>query len=157
MLSIIIMLKSSFAQCRKHRQQRNVTLIAIEGFVHWINLIFFILPNVWILYDHCYFITFLKNWCSIAQWTCWNIVSHARFGSLELFVQGCCACLTIMLGTYSFHDCKWCSSTVCGPAKCSPATGDANCLVLGKIWLVELTQSDLAMSCSTCTIVSMLH
>ncbi|KAL0050321.1 hypothetical protein WJX82_008957 [Trebouxia sp. C0006] len=58
----------------KHRQKRNVTLIVAEGSLQWLNLIFYVVPNVLNAADPCFI--FAGNWAylGLARWTCWNTI-----------------------------------------------------------------------------------
>ena len=62
---------------RKHRQRRNVVLITLEATVQWINLICYVVPNVFVAVDTCYTLTGIPYWFAFARWTCWNTVSLA--------------------------------------------------------------------------------
>ena len=65
------------ATCRSTRRKRNATLFFIEGTVQWLNLVFWVVPNVYLLVNPCYFLGQLIFWCGWARWTCWNTVSFA--------------------------------------------------------------------------------
>ena len=61
--------------CRKHRQKRNVQLIVLEGVLQWLNLLFYILPNILMTVTTCYIFKNTWFWLGFARWTCWNSVS----------------------------------------------------------------------------------
>jgi hypothetical protein len=60
-----------------------VTLIVAEGSLQWLNLIFYVVPNVLNAADPCFI--FAGNWAylGLARWTCWNTVSHLSLRSLQ--------------------------------------------------------------------------
>ena len=57
--------------------KRNAMLFFIEGAVQWLNLVFWVVPNVYLLVNPCYFYGGAIFWCGWARWTCWNTVSFA--------------------------------------------------------------------------------
>ena len=63
------------ALCRKVRRKRNATLFFIEAAVQSVNLVFYILPNIYLLKEPCYFFGRVVFWCGWGRWTCWNTVS----------------------------------------------------------------------------------
>ena len=60
--------------CRKVRRKRNATLFFIEAAVQSVNLVFYIVPNIYILKRPCYFFGHVIFWCGWVRWTCWNTV-----------------------------------------------------------------------------------
>ncbi len=71
------LLNGELAVDRKHRQRRNVFLITLEATVQWMNLICYVVPNVFVAVDTCYTVTSMTYWFTFARWTCWNTVSLA--------------------------------------------------------------------------------
>lgn len=86
--------------CRKHRQKRNVTLIMLEAILQWLNLIFFVLPNAFLVANPCYLIADVWYWFGFVRWTCWNSVSCL---CLCMAVATCCANAEVA-------GVKWCSA-----------------------------------------------
>ncbi|KAA6429424.1 MAG: hypothetical protein FRX49_00818 [Trebouxia sp. A1-2] len=58
----------------KHRQKRNVTLIVLEASLQWLNLVFYVVPNILNLADPCYFLADDWFYLGFARWTCWNTI-----------------------------------------------------------------------------------
>ena len=94
---------------RKTRRKRNATLFFIEGAVQWLNLVFWVTPNMYLVVKPCYFLSHVVFWCGWVRWTCWNTVR---------LCNGCPAqCCTVMLlflvcilyctqRTIAYHQCK---------------------------------------------------
>ena len=59
---------------RKTRRKRNATLFFIEGAVQWLNLVFYVIPNIYLVIKPCYWISHVIFWCGWVRWTCWNTV-----------------------------------------------------------------------------------
>ncbi|DBA97089.1 hypothetical protein WJX77_003952 [Trebouxia sp. C0004] len=58
----------------KVRRKRNATLFSIEAAVQSVNLVFYIVPNIYLLKEPCYFFGPVVFWCGWVRWTCWNIL-----------------------------------------------------------------------------------
>ncbi|KAA6426189.1 MAG: hypothetical protein FRX49_04041 [Trebouxia sp. A1-2] len=56
----------------KIRRKRNATLFFIEAAVQWVNLLFYIVSNAYLLKEPCYFFGRVVFWCGWIRWTCWN-------------------------------------------------------------------------------------
>ena len=69
--------------CRKHRQKRNVTLIALEAILQWLNLVFYVVPNALNVANPCFSLADDWFYLGFARWTCWNTVSHLSLGSTQ--------------------------------------------------------------------------
>ncbi len=67
------------ALCRKVRRKRNATLFFIEAAVQSVNLVFYIVPNIYLLKEPCYFFGHVVFWCGWVRWTCWNTVSATAY------------------------------------------------------------------------------
>ena len=90
--------------CRKHRQKRNVTLVALEAILQWLNLVFYVVPNALNLANPCFFLADDWFYLGFACWTCWNTVSHLSLRSMQshsvgLTVVACCLQLCLPLGS----------------------------------------------------------
>ena len=66
------------AVSRKTRRKRNATLFFIEGAVQWLNLVFWVIPNVYLVVKPCYLLSRVVFWCGWVRWTCWNTVSSCN-------------------------------------------------------------------------------
>ena len=73
------------AWCRKVRRKRNATLFFIEAAVQSVNLVFYIVPNIYLLKEPCYFFGHVIFWCGWVRWTCWNTVSVTAYMSVLIF------------------------------------------------------------------------
>lgn len=72
---IYILLKFLFRYaCRKARRKRHTVLFLVEVMVQWLNLAFYITPNVYLLLHRCLFLFPAFKWCGWLSWTCWNTV-----------------------------------------------------------------------------------
>ena len=76
--------------CRKHRQKRNVTLIVLEASLQWLNLVFYVVPNILNLADPCYFLADDWFYLGFARWTCWNTVSHHFLKPMQSHLRRFC-------------------------------------------------------------------
>ena len=80
-----MLLEGSLHWHREHKRKRIATLFAIEASVQWVNLAFYIIPNVYLLLWPCYFYNAFLNWCAWVRWTCWNTVI-----STSACTKSCC-------------------------------------------------------------------
>ena len=64
------------AACRKAKRKRYTDLFLIETFVQWVNLVFYVMPNIYLLCKAYAFHSPVVYWCGWARWTCWNTVCH---------------------------------------------------------------------------------
>ena len=62
--------------CRKSRQRKSAILFFTEAAVQSLNLLSYLIPNVYIYTDYCLIQAPLTFWCGWVRWTCWNTVSH---------------------------------------------------------------------------------
>lgn len=72
--------------CRIARVRVSATLIAVEGIVQWINLVFYAAPNVYLLRKPCYLLSPFVYASGFVQWTCWNTVRLRS--ALQLCLSG---------------------------------------------------------------------
>lgn len=63
--------------CRTHRRKRNVILFFLEGAVQWVNLVFYLAPNVHLFYSPCQLFAPFTLWAGFVRWTCWNTVGNS--------------------------------------------------------------------------------
>eukprot|EP00884_Botryococcus_braunii_P001515 jgi/Botrbrau1/11364/Bobra.0038s0112.1 len=54
------------------RRFRSATLHGTECLIQWINIIFYLIPNINVLADVCNFLSPLVGYCALVRWTCWN-------------------------------------------------------------------------------------
>ncbi len=47
----------------------------VEAAVQGINLVCYIIPNIYLLRNPSHFYSIVVNWCGWIRWTCWNTVS----------------------------------------------------------------------------------
>ena len=73
--------------CRRPRQKRNAILFFTEAAVQCLNLTFYLIPNLYLLFRPCHELMPIIFWCGWVRWTCWNTVSP------PWSVMLCCACL----------------------------------------------------------------
>ncbi len=71
---------------RKVRRKRNATLFFIEAAVQSVNLVFYIVPNIYLLKEPCYFFGRVVFWCGWVRWTCWNTVSATAYDGILEFL-----------------------------------------------------------------------
>ena len=64
-----------FCTCRTPRQKRSAILFFIEAAVQSVNLLFYLVPNAYILTNTCLQQVPLVFWSGWVRWTCWNTVS----------------------------------------------------------------------------------
>lgn len=62
---------------RQAKRWRHTLLFLVELAVQWLNLLFYIMPNVYLLLHRCEFFADIFKWCGWLSWTCWNTVSHS--------------------------------------------------------------------------------
>ena len=60
---------------RKTRRKRSAAFLYVEGAVQWLNLVFWVVPNIYLLLKPCYFLGPVVFWCGWVRWTCWNTVT----------------------------------------------------------------------------------
>ena len=60
-----------------------MTLHAVEAAVQWVNLVFYLAPNAYVLSNPCKVQTPFILVCGFVRWTCWNTVS------LKLCILSC--------------------------------------------------------------------
>lgn len=98
---VIYQILTCLAVFRKTRRKRNATLFFIEGTVQWLNLVFWVAPNIYLLVKPCYYLANVIFWCGWVRWTCWNTVSLCH-DCLVLWCTypRCCAC-------YACHACHF--------------------------------------------------
>lgn len=77
--------------CRKTRRKRNAILFFAEGAVQWLNLVFWVAPNIYLLLNPCRFLGKPILWCGWVRWTCWNTVSLLLI-SFWTSAAYCCCC-----------------------------------------------------------------
>ncbi|KAL0038251.1 hypothetical protein WJX79_010181 [Trebouxia sp. C0005] len=63
--------------CRQHKvwshaRKRVTILFMVEAAVQGINLVCYIIPNVYLLHNPSHFYSVVVNWCGWVRWTCWN-------------------------------------------------------------------------------------
>ena len=61
---------------RQAKRWRHTFLFLAELTVQWLNLLFYIMPNVYLLLHRCVFLFDLFKWSGWLSWTCWNTVSN---------------------------------------------------------------------------------
>ncbi|BDA51093.1 hypothetical protein COCOBI_17-3130 [Coccomyxa sp. Obi] len=59
---------------RKPRRRKLAVLLFTELVVQWINVSFFLVPNINLLARPCDVWFILVPYCAIVRWTCWNII-----------------------------------------------------------------------------------
>ena len=59
---------------RRPRQKRNATLFFTEAAVQCLNLLFYLLPNIYVLRQPCNQLAPFVFWSGWVRWTCWNLV-----------------------------------------------------------------------------------
>jgi len=64
-----------FCSYRTPRQKRSAILFFTEAAVQSVNLLFYLVPNAYILTNTCLQQTPLVFWSGWVRWTCWNTVS----------------------------------------------------------------------------------
>lgn len=74
---------------RQAKRWRHTLLFLVELAVQWLNLVFYIVPNVYLLLHRCEFLVEIFKWCGWLSWTCWNTVTH----SLGIFLALPLLCL----------------------------------------------------------------
>ena len=82
----------AFAHCRTPRRKRNAILFFTEAAVQWLNLIFYILPNAYLLIKPCKWGSPFVFWCGWIRWTCWNTVSLCCAVLCCAGALPCCGC-----------------------------------------------------------------
>ena len=60
---------------RLTRVRVSATVLALEAIVQWINLVFYLAPNVYVLRNPCNILTAAVYTSGFVQWSCWNTVS----------------------------------------------------------------------------------
>ncbi len=63
-----------FCTYRTPRQERSAILFFTEAAVQSVNLLFYLVPNAYLLTDPCLQQTPLIFWSGWVRWTCWNTV-----------------------------------------------------------------------------------
>ena len=66
----------SLGPCRDPKFKRLTILFLAEAAVQGVNLVCYILPNLYLLCNPSGFYSPLINWCGWLRWTCWNTVSN---------------------------------------------------------------------------------
>lgn len=61
--------------CRAAARKRLTFLFMVEAAVQGINLVCYIIPNIYLLRNPSHFYSIVVNWCGWIRWTCWNTVS----------------------------------------------------------------------------------
>ncbi|BDA51092.1 probable phospholipase A1-Igamma1, chloroplastic at C-terminar half [Coccomyxa sp. Obi] len=56
------------------RRRRLAILLFTELVAQWINVTFFLVPNIHLLIHRCSMFTRLVPYCAIVRWTCWNTI-----------------------------------------------------------------------------------
>lgn len=59
---------------RSHRRRRGATFMLILAFANLVGLVFFLIPNLYVLMDECSWYSKLVVWSAFVQWSCWNLV-----------------------------------------------------------------------------------
>ena len=73
---------------RLTRVRVSATVLAMEATVQWINLVFYLAPNVYVLRNPCNILTAPVYTSGFVQWSCWNTVSMLSVcPSVCLFVR----------------------------------------------------------------------
>ncbi len=59
---------------REAKRKRLAMLFGLEGAVQWLNLVFYVIPNIWLLFKPCYYFSPVITICAWVRWSCWNTV-----------------------------------------------------------------------------------
>ncbi len=90
---------------RTPRQKRSAILFFTEAAVQSVNLLFYLVPNAYLLTDPCLQQTPLIFWSGWVRWTCWNTVgSSIAFDCLSC-CQCCCDALCCNHCAHASHQC----------------------------------------------------
>ena len=77
---------------RQAKRWRGTVLFLVELAVQWLNLVFYIMPNVYLLLHRCEFLVEIFKWCGWLSWTCWNTVTNSACN----FLASPCNALPLM-------------------------------------------------------------
>ncbi|EIE21255.1 alpha/beta-hydrolase [Coccomyxa subellipsoidea C-169] len=58
----------------KPRRKKLATLLFTELVAQWVNVTFFLVPNIQLLANPCGMFSVLVPYCAIVRWTCWNTI-----------------------------------------------------------------------------------
>ena len=75
---------------RKPRQKRNAILFFSEAAVQCLNLLFYLLPNIYVLRQPCDQLAAFIFWSGWVRWSCWNTVRLNASASSHLSLTCCC-------------------------------------------------------------------
>ncbi len=78
-----------FSKYRALRQKRSAILFFIEAAVQRVNLLFYLVPNAYILTNTCLQQAPIVFWSGWVRWTCWNTVSLTTAAQ---YLFGCLSC-----------------------------------------------------------------
>ena len=67
--------QAMLCSCRAAARKRLTFLFMVEAAVQGINLVCYIIPNIYLLRNPSHFYSIVVNWCGWIRWTCWNTVS----------------------------------------------------------------------------------
>lgn len=92
-LCMLFCTKHLLNERRYYRIKMSATLLAVEATVQWINLVFYLVPNVYVLRYPCHILSPFTFATGFIQWTCWNTVrlnsSTPRFTSAASQASAC--------------------------------------------------------------------
>ncbi len=122
--------------CRKHRQKRNVTLIALEALLQWLNLVFYVVPNALNVANPCFSLADDWFYLGFARWTCWNTVSHLSLRSMQ--------CRFVLLANVSVSMClplgSCCLARALHVQHCAAMRSNHKTATLGWCWSLKAAQ-----------------
>ena len=62
-------------ECRLPKRKRHTILFLAETALQGVNLVCYIAPNIYLLFNPFAFYSRVVSWCGWVRWTCWNSVS----------------------------------------------------------------------------------